>query len=360
MKRPLLAIAVLSVAAGSADAQSSVTIYGKVDLGLTLDSGAPAGRTVRLDSGVTGGSRLGFKGTEDLGNGYKAGFVLETGFCADSAAPVVSNGVSVPNFCTGSNSFMGRQAYGSLSGKFGTLNAGRQYSLAWTSQATADPFGEGLAGQAQNILNISGSRLNNDVSYTTPVFGGFSAAAEIAFGETTGNWRASRVLGGSASYVKGPLFVGAGFYEADNGNGVGVAAKNLILDGTYDFGIVKIYAIGQKTTGNPTGAAKPLDVVDLVGGASVPLFGGSLLASYIHHDDRTSSKSFATGDEDAKQWGIGYTYPLSKRTSLYTAIARIVNDRNANGRRATFSVGNATVVNTGAARAINLGCVHNF
>src|ERR1700757_2985006 len=101
MKKSLLALAVLAAVSGAAFAQSSVTLYGKGDLGMTLDPGGP-GKSVRLDSGVTGGSRIGFKGVEDLGGGMKAAFQLETGYCADSAA-------GSPNFCTGSNQFMGRQ-----------------------------------------------------------------------------------------------------------------------------------------------------------------------------------------------------------------------------------------------------------
>src|SRR6476659_3787031 len=108
MKRSVIAVAVLGTFAGPSFAQSSVTIYGKVDLGLVFDSGSSAGKSVRISSGVTGGSRLGFKGVEDLGSGYKAAFQIETGFCADSAA-------GAPNFCTGTN-FMGRQAHGDLSG----------------------------------------------------------------------------------------------------------------------------------------------------------------------------------------------------------------------------------------------------
>src|SRR5471032_452500 len=118
MKKSLLALAVLTAFTGAAFAQSSVTIYGKVDLGLVLDSGG-AGKSVRISSGVTGGSRLGFKGVEDLGGGLKAAFQLETGFCADSAANT-SGGTPAAqgNFCTGSNSFMGRQAHGDLTGAF--------------------------------------------------------------------------------------------------------------------------------------------------------------------------------------------------------------------------------------------------
>lgn len=126
MKKSLLALAVLTAISGAASAQSSVTLYGKVDVGLVYESGNPAGKSLRVDSGITGGSRIGFKGVEDLGGGMKASFQLETGFCADGA-----NGATQPNFCTGSNQFMGRQAYGALSGGFGSVSGGRQYSLGF-------------------------------------------------------------------------------------------------------------------------------------------------------------------------------------------------------------------------------------
>src|SRR6187399_3182378 len=161
MKKSLLALAVLTAASGAAFAQSSVTIYGKVDLGLVYDDGAA--KSVRVSSGVTGGSRLGFKGVEDLGGGTKFAFQLETGYCADSAA-------GAPNFCTGSNNFMGRQAHGDLTGAFGALSAGRQYSLGYLNLTTIDPFGTGYAGQVNNIVDAAGVRLNNSVHYTTPVY----------------------------------------------------------------------------------------------------------------------------------------------------------------------------------------------
>src|ERR1700761_2499534 len=124
MKKSLLALAVLTAVTGAASAQSSVTLYGKVDLGLVLDSGNAGGKSVRISSGVTGGSRLGFKGVEDLGGGMKASFQLETGYCADSAAGA--------SFCTGGG-FRGRQPHGDLTGSFGAASAGRQYSLGFTN-----------------------------------------------------------------------------------------------------------------------------------------------------------------------------------------------------------------------------------
>jgi predicted porin len=336
MKKSLLALAVLTAVTGAASAQSSVTLYGKVDLGLVLDSGSAAGKSIRVSSGVTGGSRIGFKGVEDLGGGMKAAFQLETGYCADSAA-------GAPNFCTGSNQFMGRQAHGDLTGAFGAISAGRQYSLGFNNLSTIDPFGTGFAGQVNNIVDPSGIRLNNSVTYSTPNLGGFTASGEIAFGEQTGNWEANRETGAGLTYASGPAYVGFTFYDVSDSTGSGAARKNYLLGGTYDFGVVKVHALAQKSTG-----AASLDVLDIMAGVTVPVAGGNVMASYIHHNDRTGA------DKDANQLGIGYLYPLSKRTAVYTAFGRIQNQHGA-----AFTVGNATEAGTGN-KAFNLGVVHNF
>ena len=348
MKKSLLALAALAVVAGTASAQSSVTIYGKVDLGLVLDSGNASGKSVRVSSGVTGGSRIGFKGVEDLGGGMKASFQLETGFCADSAA-------GAPNFCTGSNQFMGRQAHGDLSGSFGAIGAGRMYSLDFLNLTTVDPFATGLAGDTQNIIGDKGtSRLNNTVQYTTPSMGGFTATAELSLGETTGNWEAGRETGAAVTYTKGPLYASFTFLDMGNTNGVGASRKDYMFGATYDFGVVKVHGLAMKASGDATGAARPLDTLDLLAGVTVPVAGGNVLASYINHNDRTARAAPGGGDRDASQWAIGYMYPLSKRTSVYTSYARIQNLHGA-----AFTVGNATENGTGS-KSFDLGVVHNF
>ena len=345
MKKSLLALAVLTAVTGAASAQSSVTLYGKVDLGMVLDSGSANGKSIRLASGVTGGSRLGFKGVEDLGGGMKASFQLETGYCADSAA-------GAPNFCTGGNNFMGRQAHGDLTGAFGAISAGRQYSLGFNNLATIDPFGAGFAGQANNVdstggnylVDPSGIRLNNSVTYSTPNVAGFTGSAEVAFGEQTGNWNANRETGAGVNYASGPAYVGFTFYDLGNATGNGASKKVYLLGGTYDFGVIKLHALGQKISGPAT-----LDQLNIMAGVTVPIAGGSLMASYVRHNDRV-----AATNKDANQIGVGYQYPLSKRTALYTSFARIQNEHGA-----TFMVGNATEAGTGN-KAFNAGVVHNF
>jgi predicted porin len=364
MKKSLLALAVLTAVSGAAFAQSSVTLYGKIDLGMVYDSGSPSGKSVRLDSGVTGGSRLGFKGVEDLGGGTKFSFQLETGFCADSAAASTStltvknsSGTtvgtttqSVPNFCTGSNNFMGRQAHGDLTGAFGALSAGRQYSLGFNNLATIDPFGAGFAGQANNVtaagvylVDPSGIRLNNSVIYSTPNAAGFTGSVEASFGETLGNWQANRETGAGLNYASGPAYAGVTYYDVGNSTGTGAAKKVLTAGGTYDFGVVKIHGLAQNVTGTST-----IDYRNFMVGVTVPVGPASIMASYVRHNDRT------TTNQDANQLGVGVLYPLSKRTSLYSSFARI---QNQNG--AAFLVGNATATGTGD-KAFNAGVVHNF
>ena len=349
MKKSLLAIAVLTAVSGAASAQSSVTIYGKVDLGVVYDAGGP-GKSVRLDSGVTGGSRIGFKGVEDLGGGTKFSFQLETGYCADSAAGVTSGGTTVPNFCTGSNAFMGRQAHGDLTGAFGALSAGRQYSLGFNNLSTIDPFGTGFAARSDNVsangltlFDDSGIRLNNSVTYSTPNIAGFTGSVEAAFGEQTGNWEANRETGAAVNYAAGPAYAGVSYYDLDNAAGTGAAKKVLTVGGTYDFGVVKIHGMGQSVTGPST-----LDFRSFLAGVTVPVGAAQILASYIRHNDRT------VANQDASQVGVGVLYALSKRTSIYSSAARIQNTHGA-----SFLVGNATATGTGN-KSFDLGVVHNF
>ena len=352
MTKPALAFAILISVAGSVCAQSSVTVYGRVDLGLVVDSGV-GGKTVRLSSGVAKGSQLGFKGTEDLGGGYKTAFQLETGYCADSAVAggVTPGGpageaVGSTNFCSGSNNFMGRQARLELAGPFGSLDAGRQFALGYLTMLKTDPF-LGTAGQMNNIVDPSGFRLNNSIRYFTPVFAGFGASVDMAFGELTGNWKGSREMGGSVDYDGDDAHAHLIYYKLDNVNGVGTAKQNVMLAATYDFGFVRLHGLAQKTTGEPTGKAR-LDTLAYMLGVSVPIGAGRLQASYVEGDDRTAA------NKDANQVAIGYLYYLSKRTSLYTAYGRIHDQHGA-----LYTVGNATDAGAGD-KSFNLGMAHDF
>ena len=382
MKKSLIAMAAL-VATG-AFAQSSVTVYGVIDAGYTRDGGGPAGASVnRLDSGIASGSRLGFRGVEDLGGGLKANFVAETGFCADSNA-------GAPNFCTGGNNFMGRQATVGLSGGFGAADLGRQYTPAFGVLATIDPFSTGTAGQIGNLFDSAGGyagagansgnpRMNNAIKYSSPNISGFSASVAYGFGEVVNNSSAGRNIGFNAEYSNGPIYVGLGYHSAKGGAATaavlpgtgpftlnpvtGAVAqtgspaslqderKNVIIGATYDFGVAKAhfaYGTTRNSAGNSLAGINNGDGRNLMLGVSAPVGAGSVRASYIRHDDKGAANL------DASQIGIGYFYSLSKRTTLYTAYAKI---SNSNG--GFYTVGNAGNSGIGNS-AFNLGVRHTF
>ena len=154
MKRSLLSLAVLGTYVSMASAQTSVSIYGIADAGIGYrDSGAAGNaKSWRLDSGQQSGSRIGFRGTEDLGSGMSATCVLENGYSIDDGN------------LGQSGRLFGRQAFVGLNGGFGSLKFGRQYNPIRTALETVDPFGFGLAGNISNVFNPYGERADNTIN----------------------------------------------------------------------------------------------------------------------------------------------------------------------------------------------------
>lgn len=335
MKKSLLALAVLGAFAGVASAQSSVTLYGKIDLSY-VNEGGPAGTTNKLTSGVSGGSRIGLRGAEDLGGGLKAIFTAETGFCADSTAG--------GGFCTGGGVFMGRQAFVGLDGGFGKLTLGRQYTPQFLVMANADPFGFGYEGSIANATSYS-LRANNAVIYSIPNMSGFGASAMYAFGEKTGNNSAGQEMGLSLGYNNGPLGVNYGYDKLKDAVTGNTDTTRSTLVGSYDFGVVKPVLLYHTAKNSAVGG---IDNRSLMAGLTAPLGAGSLMFSYIKTNDRTAAK------KDTSQVAIGYQYNLSKRTGVHVSYAKISNKNGA-----AYTVGNATDGGTGD-RGFAVGVVHNF
>jgi len=333
MKKSLIALACASAFAGSANAQS-LTTYGIVDMGFVGESG-PAS-IQKLTSGAQSGTRLGFKGTEDLGNNMKALFVLETGIAADAGGFNQSAGFA-------------RQSFVGLQSDSGTLTLGRQYTPFFLAlNAVADPFASGLAGNAQNLIPSSGIRMNNAVKYASPTFSGVSGEVAYGFGENTaGNDRASKNVGGSIGYTDGTLNVRLAYHKA---NGTTALTSDLsdtstILAANYKFEVAKVFAAYSDNNVEISGRGKSRD---LLIGVSVPFGNHTFIASYINKNGRS------TANLDADQLGLGYTYALSKRTNLYAAWASIDNKNGA-----PYTVGNNSELGSGD-RAVNLGVRHTF
>ncbi len=335
MKKSLMALACASAFAGSANAQS-LTTYGIVDMGFVGESGGTAGSIDKITSGAQSGTRLGFKGTEDLGNNMKALFVLETGIAADKS------GFNQGNLAFARQSFIGLQS------DAGTLTLGRQYTPFFlTLNGVADPFASGLAGNAQNLIPTSGIRMDNAVKYASPIFSGVSAEVAYGFGESTaGADRASRNVGGSIGYSDSTLNVRLAHHRANDSSTGTTDNTSTMLAANYKFEVAKVFAAYSDNDLQVSGVGKSRD---LLIGVSVPVGNHTFIASYINKDGRSASNL------DASQFGLGYTYAMSKRTNLYAAWATIDNKRGG----VLYTVGNNSEPGSGD-RAINLGVRHTF
>jgi len=345
MKKSLLALAVLGAFAGAASAQqtTSVEVYGLVDMGFVHDDNGV--KTInKIDSGIQSGSRLGFRGKEDLGNGLSAIFTLETGIAADTGG------------FTQGNAFA-RQSYVGLNGGFGTVKLGRQITPIWAALDSIDPFGSGLAGDSTRIFANAGGvslyplRMSNTINYSMPSTSGFSGEVAYGFGEVAGDTHAGREIGLRFGYANGPVAVQLAYDNRNTtttipafANGaLNADVKLIFLGGTYDFGVAKAHlAYQDNKLDTNLGDWKSRNIL---AGVSVPFGASTIMASYIRND----IKDFSNADSD--QIAIGYTYALSKRTNLYTSYSRTTNDNN-------------VAVNAGAAgkndSLFNVGIRHKF
>lgn len=351
-----LASAWLAMAGAPAAAQDALALYGVVDMALVREAGGEHGALHKLTSGVPMGARIGIKGSEDLGHGLRAVFVLENGFQADTGE--IGQGGLV----------LGRQAYVGLQGRFGSVLMGRQYTPQYLAVVIADPFGSGYVADSKNVFATSGnafSRMDNAIKYISPIVHGASIELAAAPGERAGTSTAGRQLGAAFDLVAGRLRVRAGYHERNGDAGPEgrvETGRNTVLALVYDLGVVRLHgACGRnqgpnssvlRNTANPYGAAQApqasTDSRDVMLGMLLPSGPHALMLSLIHKDDRGSL------DQDARQSAVGYRYALSGRTDLYAVHAWIANRHGAG-----YTVGNASEGGSGD-RATSLGIRHAF
>jgi predicted porin len=366
MNKSYLAAGVLAAAAAPAFAQTAVNIYGIVDAGLVRETGGVANVT-KVSSGVASVSRLGFKGTEDLGGGMSALFTLETGFRTDTGE------------VDAAGTIFNRQAFVGLKTNAGTVTLGRQYTPYYTTvSAVADPFAAGLSGSAKNLLPTAGAntRTSNTVMYVSPKFANLVGEVAYAAGEQPGSNSAGRQMGAALTYSVGKLNARIAYNNrnSDVSAATGAAATpptgaisrgigtNTLLAANYDFGVAKAFAaygvdrgfnsaVLPNTTNPYNTTIRPVtstDSTDILLGVTVPYGQSTFIASVINKNDKTAF------DQDATQMAVGYTYALSKRSTLYASYGKIKNRRNAG-----YTVGNATEVGSGD-QAYNVGVRHSF
>lgn len=328
MKKSLVALAVLAVS-GVASAQSTVTIYGLVDawVGTVKDNNiSQSGVNVAHPFSGSGGglqtSRFGLKGTEDLGGGLKANFLLEAGFDPSTG---VANSYTNPFGAPGnsSNAIFGRQSWVGLSGGFGELKLGKMWTPYDMVKGSGSANFDSLIFAPSTSVWASNSyqdRPGNSIYYETPSFGGFTAAAMYAFGENkTATVGAGKIISMNVAYANGPI--GASLaYQSEKSTDAVTAIKYAQLNGSYDFGVVKLLgAYGNvkngftPITGVPADKTKEYQIgLDFPVSSALTLSGG-----YAR-----SKSTLLGGVPDLKRTGYGVAglYALSKRSNLYAGI----------------------------------------
>ena len=411
MRKSLIAMAALA-ATGAASAQSSVTVFGVADAAVSYYSVksafynntaalvlppaiTPAGvkrSQTALSSGANSSSRVGFRGTEDLGGGLAAGFWLEAGYNLDSGA-------------SGLTSF-NRRSTVSLSGNFGEIRLGRDYVPTYWNESVFDPMG--AVGVGENLIKtISGNiatargpgstiaandnaiRASNSVGYFLPRdLGGFYGQVMYALHENVKSsdlagspTSRGRYYGGRFGYANGPLDVAVAYGESTAADTTTVTAagvatgarfsdklRTINLGASYDFGILKLMGELSQVrdsarTTTPFGGIGRLTATDkdeyngAMIGMTVPVGPGVVKASYARvkfkNDPGTPSPLFAPDrDASASKLALGYVHNLSKRTALYATVARSrIKDGQNNPVIMAVPLGGPAFLSTGAGAA---------
>lgn len=382
MQKKIIALAIAGLASTAAFAQTNVTIYGSVDAGYSYrfdpetkaarNSGNSNSRS-SIDTGNHGGNRLGFKGTEDLGNGLKAVFLLEQGFNFDG---------SVGGNNQGGRTF-GRQAYVGLTGGFGTAIAGRLYTPFFSLWSSVDPFGAGTVGEARNVWSSGAGvdglldpvRVDNAVAYVSPNFGGFDVT--LAYANAVGisdaataenannNARNNTVYAILAKYAAGPVSVGLNVHRIAAGSAIAdTTAKNVdnyTLAGTFDAKVVKVHALASYNMVEAKGLRADFTGSNYMLGLSVPVGKATIKTSVNYSDYNGEANNALKGT--AVQYAVGADYALSKRTNFYTAYAL----QDSQTARAATSMGTTDASNNGMAgtgnpfqQGFQVGVRHQF
>ncbi len=326
-------------------AQSNVTVYGLIDLNLSYEKSGDQ-RYQGVHHGELNGSRLGFRGNEDLGNGIKALFVLESGF--DPSTGIAEQG----------GRLFGRQSFVGLENGLGRLTLGRQYSPAFTALNPFDATGNAVRS-AGRLLRKTGAvkpayevRFDNMVKYRSPKLAGFEVEAGYWLGEKVATTSTARKEGdgqGLTLLYANAAFAGALTTQSVQRDASGGKVRTSGVGLAYDFGIVKPYFAWSEdkesgTVGN--GKARTWSV-----SAEIRVNPANTVA--LSYADRNESDGAA--GEDASGWSAYYLHALSKRTTLYAGYSQLSNEDGAN-----YSIGNITPAAGDKHRVMMAGMRHRF
>jgi len=363
MKKTLIALAALAVVSAASAQTSSVTLYGLIDESISSQkdsSSLPAGVGPVGDStknsvkpGILNGTRIGFKGTEDLGAGLKANFVIEFGLDADEASTLTTN----------------RQSFVGLSGDFGAVTIGTQYTPYYNVLGALDQYGVITApGLVAAAHVLGGPRRNNAVQYVSPSISGFQGTVQVANGteqSTLSVTPAGKSFGASLVYAAGPLVAGVIYddvtapgatlvkYSTVTGDALGANGLALFGDarssetsvwavgGLYDFTVAKASLAYTSLTdkhiaGGNDRTSKGYNVSVSVPFGAVTAIGNLGRADVVENGGANALDAVLTG------YQLGANYSLSKRTTayaLYGSDTLTVNGATGEQKRTQTSVG---------------------
>jgi len=293
---PLIAALAAATAVAPAAAQSSVVIFGRVDLSVTKQNSGTSGLNGtngrlgtagnRWDLRPGSAGRIGFRGSEDLGSGLKASFLMEHRFNPDTGEPLTP--------------FWQARSFVELSSVVaGTVYLGREYIPAFWPALRLDPWGfdsVGTLGPKHQFALYTvdgGIRTNNTLGYKTPRFAGLTANLAVAAGEGG----RKRAVGGNVEYRQGAVYIGAGFDRVDSGSALA------LIGAAYDFKVVRPAITFVKST------VAGLDHTNISLAATAPVGNGLLKLAVAKLDPDGANN-------DSTRLGVGYEHYLSKRTSL--------------------------------------------
>lgn len=349
--RRLVVAGLLGAVGATVSAQSSVTIYGALDTYLGKAKSGNTFNQTRLNEGGHVASQIGFRGTEDLGGGLRANFTLEAG-----VSPDTGNG-NIP----GPGMAFTRQTWVGLSGPFGNLQFGRQYTPLFLTTLRPDPYGMNsifspgiLYGQAdgQDGLLPWAARTDNALKYSSPSDLPVSASLMWAPGEAAGG-NSGRYLGGNVAYEAGPFFAGYAYQQRKSGSAAAPAA-NPSTSTSHAVAVsyqVQSFRVGASYGRQDSDIAtvKPATLLHVGGQLNVtPL--DALVVSY-------ASRDVSESERDQTAITLGYNRLLSIRTMVYARALKLTNKGNA-----SVSLGGVVVApNSGNdATLYGVGLLHRF
>lgn len=349
----LVSSACIFAAIPTAQAQSSVTLYGIVDASMLYTSrtpganGANAGHQYAFQSSGQLPSLFGLRGTEDLGGGLKTTFTLESGISIANGQLYNSNG-----------NFFGRQAFVGLSGNFGTVTAGLQispflYSIYFTDSRTLKHFGSAIVVYSSNVA-ATGIFTPNSVEYLSPEIAGLQGAAMYSFGGTPGSFHEGQQYSAALMYHLKGFRISAAMYSSNAGgsaatipvpSAIAFEGRNIGAGYTFDNITIKAAYTIYKVAGS-------FDSRVLSGGFSYNPIPYLLLdgGAYYSRDGNNSNNHSILGS-------LGINYLLSKQTSLYTQVGYVNN----HGAMNTSLTLNSTLSGLpGSQVGVSIGITHNF